>query len=140
MNPMKIDNFFSKLSHPDLGLLIIRLVFGLYIAASGIILLQGGTDKYHWLGQQLGIFGITFAPTFWGFLAAFIEAVGGLMMLFGFLFRPVQLLLFFVMIVATAYHFNAGDDLMGATAIPALLAAVFLGLLFLGAGKYSVSK
>ena len=137
---MKIDTMFEKLNNPDLGLFVLRLVTGVYIAAHGISLLQGGSDEYTWLGQQLEVFGITFAPTFFGFLAAFVEAVGGLMMVLGFLFRPTQLLLFIVMVVATAYHINAGDELMGAVAFPGILGSIFLSLMLLGPGKYSIAK
>jgi putative oxidoreductase len=137
---MKINDAFSKFDKPDVGLLILRVITGAYIAANGVYLLQGGTDTYQWLGQQLSAFGLTYAPTLWGFLAAFIQAIGGLMMIFGFLFRPVQLLLFIVMIVATVYHVNQGDDLLKVTALSGIMATIFLSLLFMGPGKYSVDK
>ena len=137
---MKLTAFFEKFDRPDVGLFILRVIVGIYMTAHGIFLLQGGSETYNWLGQQLAVFGVTFAPTLWGFLAAFIETVGGIVIIVGFLFRPVQLLLFIVMVVAIVYHVNNGDDIYKVIAFPGILAAVFFAFLFLGPGKYSTDK
>jgi putative oxidoreductase len=83
--------------------------------------------------------GITFAPAFWGFMAGFAEAVGGLCLILGIFYIPACILLFTTMVVATAKHLGQGDSIMGAShAIEAGI--LFLSLTFIGPGKYRVSK
>jgi putative oxidoreductase len=81
--------------------------------------------------------GVTAFPVFWGFMAAMTEVFGGLFLLLGFLTRLSSGLLAFVMLVAALMHLDAGDGLKGAGhAIE--LGTVFLGLMFVGAGKYGL--
>jgi hypothetical protein len=39
---------------------------------------MGGVQSWQWLGSQMSHVGITFAPQFWGFLAAASEFFGGI--------------------------------------------------------------
>jgi putative oxidoreductase len=82
-------------------------------------------------------FGINFAPAFWGFLAAFAESVGGLLMALGLFFRPAALLLTGLMAVALATHLVAGDNFMIFGHAMDLL-IVFAASILIGAGKYSL--
>jgi putative oxidoreductase len=111
-----ILNFLNK--HKDVGLLILRLGFGAMFI-------------YH------GNYGITFLPSFWGFMAAFSEFVGGICIILGFFFRPACFLLAFTMATAAFMHLAAGDGLLRAShAIE--VGIVFFSLIFMGPGKYSV--
>ncbi len=76
--------------------------------------------------------GIDVWPTFWGFMAAATEGVGGLLLIIGIFYRPICLLLTFTMIVAASTHFKAGDKFMEKTSRPIELAFVFIGLAFAG--------
>ncbi len=121
------------------ALLIIRLGLGVMMFLHGYPKLLGGVDKWERLGNSMSVLGIDFLPEFWGFMAAFAEAIGGALLLIGWFFRPATLLLLITMIVAALKHLNAGDGIMGAShAIE--LAVVFLGLFIIGPGKYSVDK
>src|SRR5690606_32193144 len=91
------------------------------------------------VGGAMGNLGITFFPTFWGLMAAIAETIGGFLLIIGLAFRPACLLLAFTMFTAALNHLARGDGLMGASQ-PIELFAVFIGLLFIGPGKYSVDK
>jgi putative oxidoreductase len=121
------------------GLLIMRVGLGIMMIMHGYPKLFGGTEKWEKIGGAMTNIGIDFAPTFWGFMAATAEGVGGVLILLGLFFRPTCILIIFTMIIAAITHLSKGDGLMGAShAIE--LAFAFAGLLVLGAGKYSVDK
>ncbi|MFC1631904.1 DoxX family membrane protein [Candidatus Omnitrophota bacterium] len=123
----------------NLGLLILRIGLGLMFIFHGLPKILAGPATWEGLGQALGLFGITFAPKFWGFMAAFAECFGGLCLLLGVLFQPACILLVVTMAVAAAMHLGKGDGLAGAShAIEAGI--VFLGLLFTGPGKFTIWK
>ena len=79
-------------------------------------------------------------PIAWGFLAAVTEGIGGLLLVLGVFYRPTCLFLCFTMIVATLKHFSEGDNFMMVTSHPFELAFVFLGLAFIGPGRFSIDK
>lgn len=132
--------FLGRLSkYSSFGLLIIRAGLGIMMILHGYPKLMGGPEKWAKLGKAMGDLGIDFAPEFWGFMAAFAEGVGGLLLLLGFLFRPATALLIITMVVAAFKHLNGGDSVLDSShAIE--LAVVFLGLFFIGPGKYSIDK
>ncbi len=121
------------------GLLLIRIGLGIMFFMHGYPKLLGGPDRWEGVGSAMGNLGVTFLPMFWGLLAALAETVGGICFLLGLFFRPVALALAFTMLVAALSHLDRGDGLKGAShAIE--LGVVFVGLAFLGPGKYSVDK
>ncbi len=121
------------------GLLIIRIGLGTMFILHGYPKLLGGPDKWEAIGGSMKYLGITFVPSGWGLMAALTETFGGFLLLIGLAFRPVVLLLAFTMTVAATMHIRSGDGLMAASqAIEA--GCVFLGLAFIGPGKYSVDK
>lgn len=119
------------------GLLVLRLGIGAMMIVHGLPKIAGGVAKWTAIGGEMKTLGIDFLPAFWGFMAAATETFGGFLLMIGFLFRPVNLMLLFMMIVAALHHLKNGDGLGGAShAIE--LAILFFSLLFIGAGKYSV--
>ena len=87
----------------------------------------------------MAIFGIEFLPVFWGFMASFSEFIGGICIILGLFFRPICLLLTITMTVASIRHVSRGDGLRGAShAIEDGI--VFLSLIFIGPGKYSLDE
>lgn len=131
---------FEKLgNYKNFGLLIIRVGLGIMFIWHGVPKLAGGPENWEKLGGAMQNVGITFAPAFWGFMAAVIETFGGLLFLIGLAFRPVCLLLVVNLIIAALMHFSKNDGLKGAAhAIED--AITFLGMLFIGPGIYSVDK
>ena len=132
--------YLSKLNqYKDLGLLITRVGLGAMFIFHGYPKLMGGPEGWTGLGASTKFIGITFAPVFWGFMAALVETLGGFLVVIGLAFRPVCALLVFNLVVAAAMHFGMGDGLKGAAhAIED--AVMFAGLFFIGPGKYSVDK
>lgn len=121
------------------GLLILRVGLGAMMMVHGLPKIMGGLDKWTALGGSMKVIGIDFIPTFWGFMAAATESFGGFLLVLGLFFRPVNMLLAFTMLIATLVHFGKGEGILGAShAIE--LAIVFLALIFIGPGKYSVDK
>lgn len=136
MNSKLCESIFSR---PALGLLIIRLGVGIMFIVHGWPKIVGGPEMWRQVGSATSLFGIDFYPVFWGFLAAITEALGGLLIAVGLWFRPAAFLLFGVMVVATAYLYNSGAD-FGLVSHPLKMAFVFLGLVFTGAGAYSLQQ
>jgi putative oxidoreductase len=126
-------------NYKNTGILIMRLGLGIMFMYHGYPKLLGGPEKWAALGSTMKYIGITFMPSFWGLLAAASETFGGFLLLLGLTFRPVCVLLAFTMLIASIMHLKSGDGLMAAShAIE--LCIVFMGLVFVGPGKYSVDK
>lgn len=121
------------------GLLILRIGIGVMFIIHGFPKVAGGPDKWTALGGSMKLIGIDFMPVFWGFMAAVTELFGGFLLILGLFFRPVNMLLVFTMLIATLVHFAKGDGINGAShAIE--LGFVFLSLIFIGPGRYSIDK
>lgn len=125
--------------YKNTGLLIIRIGLGIMFIYHGYPKLLGGPEQWAGIGSAMKNIGITFFPVIWGFMAAITETFGGFLLIIGFAFRPACLVLAFTMLIASLNHLNSGDGLMVAShAIE--MGIVFLGLTFLGPGKYSADK
>ena len=118
----------------DIGLLVLRLGFGLgFLYFHGWSKLVEGPERWLGVGDAMEHVGIPFGYTFFGFLASFAESVGGILIAFGFLFRPAAVLLAGTMFVAWAMELQTGG---GAHTFKNLWVA--LGLALMGPGRYSV--
>lgn len=126
--------------YKNAGLLVIRIGLGLaFLLLHGYPKLVGGPENWKLVGSAMGNIGVGLYPAFWGFMAGLTEAVGGLFLLLGLFYRPTCIFLAFTMFMAALFHIEAGQGLSGAS--HALeMGVVFLGLLFIGPGKYSVDK
>ena len=128
-----IWNHLSR--YRDIGLLLFRLGFGLgFLFFHGWGKLVGGPERWQGVGSAMGIFGIEFGHTVFGFLAAFTESVGGVLIAAGLFYRPIMAMLAFTMFVASARHIAQNDS--PAHAFKNFF--VLIGLLPLGPGKYSL--
>lgn len=122
------------------GLLIIRLGLGfMFIVVHGYPKLMGGPDRWEAVGGAMANLGLGFGAAFWGLAAALTETIGGVLLALGLLFRPTTLILAFVMLVAALSYLSNGTGLFG-SAHPIEVGLVFLGLAFVGPGKYSIDK
>jgi putative oxidoreductase len=130
----------ARVQAVHLGLLVMRLGVGLmFLVAHGGPKLLAGPTLWEQVGGAMAIFGITFYPVAWGFLAAASEGIGGLLLAAGFLTRPAALSMLVTMAVAASMHLSKGDGLKGAShAIE--LGIVFAGLLLTGPGRYSLDR
>lgn len=127
----------SRWSSIDAALLVLRVGIGIsFVFVYGYEKLFGGMDKWVGLGQNMSALGITFWPAFWGFMGAFAEFAGALLVMFGLLTRPALALLIVTMIVAATSHIVglSGGGPWHATE----MLTVFVVLLLTGPGRYSV--
>ena len=123
-------------AHRDTGLLIFRLGFGLcFLFFHGWGKLTGGPETWAGVGGAMSNLGIGFGHTFFGFLAAFVESIGGLMIAAGLFYRPIMAMLGFTMFMASLNHIVSGQ---GSPAHSLKNMFVCFGLLPLGPGKYSL--
>jgi putative oxidoreductase len=127
--------------HVDAALLLVRLGIGLsMLVFHGWGKITGGPEAWERLGGSMENLGITFAPVVWGFLAAFAEAVGSVLLVLGILFRPATFLLAGTMVVAAINHISRPEGTPGAgwgAASHALeLLVIYVALFLAGPGKY----
>lgn len=120
----------------DAGLLLLRIGIGLFIAAAhGWGKISGGPETWTQLGQATQLIGLDILPAFWGFMSAFAEFVCGLLVVAGLLFRPALILLVLNMALAATRHIVTGQ---GSPELALIYGIVFLSLLFIGPGRYSI--
>ena len=127
-------------NYRDAALLFLRLTLGIeYIYVHGWPKLAGGMHRWREVGGAMKYFGIHFWPVFWGFMAAFSETIGVTLFLVGLFFRPSCLSLVITMVVAAVFDYHTKGGLTPAS--HALeLCLVFITLIFVGPGKYSVDQ
>jgi putative oxidoreductase len=131
-----IKNFLDK--YRDAGLLFIRLGIGFgFIFVHGWGKISGGTELWSKIGGSMANLGITFAPVFWGFMASLAEFGGGIMLILGLFTRSTSAFMAFTMLVAFMQHTSKLDPWNKAV-YPMEMFAVFMALIFLGAGKFSI--
>lgn len=121
---------------PSPGLLFFRLFLGAGMIVHGYPKLARGPALWEGLGGVMTGIGVPGPAVFWGFMAAFAEGVGGLLLILGALTTPAALLIAFTMGVA-AFVAHAGDPFSGREkALLYLFGA--LVFVFKGAGRHSV--
>lgn len=125
--------------HRDLGILLLRLGIGLMFVYHGWPKISGGVETWVNLGAAMKFMGIGFAPSFWGFMSASAELFGGILIALGLLTRPIAMIMAFNMVVAVVLKFSTGAGMGGASqAIE--VGIVFLSLILIGPGKYSLDE
>lgn len=141
---MNFMNFWkSKITFPDLGLLLVRLGIGASLLLfHGWGKLMGGSATWEAVGGNMANLGLDFWPGFWGLMAALSESVGSLFLALGVFFRPAAAVLAFTMVVAAARHLSLPEDAPGAGwsgASHALeLLTVYVGLFLTGPGRFTI--
>jgi putative oxidoreductase len=137
----------------DVGLLVTRLGLGFMFAyAHGWGKITAGPAMWEGLGKSIGSLGVpVFLPVFWGFMAAFSEFVGAIMLGLGLFHRVAAFLLLSTMVVATAMHATeaievaegmtqaqaAWEHFQKKTSRPLEMAIIFAGLMIIGPGRVS---
>lgn len=120
----------------EFGLLALRIGVGAAYVVHGSGKMFN-PDGWAGLGGNMAAFGITFAPTFWGFMAAFAEFGGGILFLLGFFFRPAAAMMAFTMLVATTSHLVKGQG-FGDYSHALEMGVVFFGMMLVGPGRLSI--
>lgn len=124
----------------DVGLLVIRVGIGAMFINHGFSKIAGGPEKWEKIGMAIGKLGIDFMPVFWGFMAAGSEFFGGICLVIGLMFRPAATLMLMTMIVAASKHILTVGEGFGMASHAIEAGILFLGLIIIGPGKYSIDK
>ncbi|MFQ6610395.1 MAG: DoxX family protein [Fidelibacterota bacterium] len=124
----------------NIGLLILRIGIGFMFILHGYPKIIGGPEKWVGLGEKaMTAIGIGFGFTFFGLMAALSEFLGGILLILGLATRYACGFLLVTMIIAATLHLSQGDGIMKAShAIES--GVLFLSLIFLGAGKFSIDR
>lgn len=126
----------SLAAYRESGLLIARAGLGIVLLLHGLRKLLPGPTL--WEKLAIGT-GIHVYPVLFGFAAALALAAGGIFLVLGFCFRFACIVLLVTLVAAMRYQTRtvaSFDDLSHAAAA----ACIFLGLLFVGPGKYSLDR
>ena len=133
--------FKQVFKNVNLGLFILRLGIGIMFMVHGfdkMFPVDGDyIGKWTWLGSRMNLVGVTFAPAFFGFMAAVAEFFGGVFLILGLFTRVWSWLLAFTMFIAMLHHLQAGDGISGASHAIELM-VVFVGLAIIGPAKLSL--
>ena len=133
-----LTSFLGK--HKDIGILLLRLTTGAgFVFVHGEGKMFGGPELWTKLGRAMSNYGISFYPAFWGFMAGFTEFFGGILLILGLFTRPAAGLMAFTMLTAAIVHLSRLDP-WNKVITPIEMLGIFLCLLFVGAGKYSLDK
>lgn len=131
----------------DAGLLLLRIWLGsVFLWVHGSPMLFKGDVLKTWqnVGEAIQYWGITWPPPkFWGFMAMLTETGGIILFIIGLLFRPACILLAIVMSVAATHHFMIEKTFPSGLreASHAMeLGILFLSMIFIGPGKYSIDR
>jgi len=121
----------------DIYLLVLRIstayIMFMYHGLGKVI---GGPDRWKGLGEAMGVFGINFFPTFWGFMAMLSESIGSLLVLLGLFTVPSSLILSFTMLVASINNLIYGEF----PEKPLLYILILFTFVVFGSGKYGLDK
>jgi putative oxidoreductase len=129
----------SLRNYSDLGLLVGRVGLGVLYMLHGWPKLAGGQTVWEHYGHAMAAIGIAFLPKFWGLAAGLAEFGGGILLIFGLLFRPACLLMGFNMFVAFLSTYKSGHGFSDYSR-PLEMLFVFLILMLVGPGKHSIDR
>ena len=123
---------------PNLAYLALRVFVGVALFTHGYPKLTGGPDAWRGIGAVMGNIGVPGPAVFWGFMAAFAESVGAIMLAIG-LFAPLAafLIAFTMLIAVFVVH---GSDPFSKMELGLMFLFTSLLFLFKGAGSYSIDR
>lgn len=134
-----MTNTTASSAPTSFGLLVLRVVVGIVFIAHGSqkifeYTLPGTIGSFAGMGVPL--------PEIAGPLVAFVELLGGILLVLGLLTRPVGILLAIDMLVALVLvHLSAGIWVAdGGWEFVAVLGAAALAVAFTGAGRFSLDR
>ena len=129
--------FVSQEQKNNSGLLIMRLGLAAALLVHSLPTLIGGDAAWQSVGRTLNFINIGVPQTLLGFIFLLLAALGGASLLFGYFFRIACIVLFALFGLYFFNYFSIGYKTLMLWS--AGLAAVFLGLVFVGPGRYAIA-
>ncbi len=133
------DIFTSYTNHPDFGKLLLRLTFGILMLFHGVAKINHGVDWIYNLLEAKGL------PGFIAYGAFIGEIIAPILIIIGYFTRPAAMIYAVNIIVATLLvgigkFFTLTQVGAWGLEIEAIYTLAGFCIMFLGAGKYSLSN
>lgn len=129
--------FGSQERKTNAGLLIMRLGLAAALLFHSLPKLIGGASAWHGMGTMLSFINVGLPPTILGLTILLIEALGAISLIFGYFFRIACIVLFSLFGLYFFNYFSINYKTLMLWSIG--IAAVFLGLIFIGPGRYALA-
>ena len=129
--------FGSQERKTNFGLLIMRLGLAVALLSHSLPILIGGGHAWQGVATMLGFINVSVPPTILGVILLLLEAVGAISLLLGYYFRITCLALFIIFSLYFFNYFSIGYKILMLWSLG--IEAVFLGLIFLGPGRYALT-
>jgi putative oxidoreductase len=127
--------FGSQERKTNFGLLIIRLGLAAALLVHSLPKLIGGVHAWQGVGTMLAFINVGPPPSVLGLTILLVEMVGAVSLLFGYFFRIACILLFILFGLYFFNYFSIGYKTLMLWSVG--IATVFLGLFFVGPGRYA---
>jgi len=129
--------FGSQERKNNFGLLIMRLGLAAALLIHSLPTLIGGDAAWQSFGRTLNFINFGVPQKLLGFIFLLLAALGGVSLLFGYFFRIACMVLFILFSLYFFNYFSIGYKTLMLWSVG--LAAVFLGLVFVGPGRYAIA-
>jgi len=129
--------FGSQERKTNFGLLIMRLGLAAALFIHSLPKLLNGSHAWQGHGTMLGFINVGVSASILGFTILLIEALGAVSLLFGYFFRIAGIVLFILFGLYSFNYFSIGYRTLMLWSIG--IAAVFLGLFFIGPGRFALT-
>jgi uncharacterized membrane protein YphA (DoxX/SURF4 family) len=127
--------FGSQERKTNFGLLIMRLGLAAALLTHSLPKLFAGSHAWQGLGTMLGFINVGVSASILGMTILLIEALGAVSLLFGYCFRITCIVLCILFGLYFYNYFSIGYQTLMLWSSG--IAAVFLGLFFIGPGRYA---
>ena len=129
--------FGSQERKTNFGLLFMRLGLAAMLLLYALPKLFGGAGAWKHLGTTLGFIDIGFGPLILGLAVLIVEVAGSISLIFGYFFRIGCAVLFILFGFYFFNYFSIGYKTLMLWSLG--IATVFLGLLYLGPGRFAIA-
>ncbi len=129
--------FGSQEQKNNVGLLIMRLGLAAVLLIHSLPKLIGGAHVWQSVGTTLNFINMGVPQTLLGFIFLLLAALGAVSLLFGYFFRIACIVLFMLFGLYFFNYFSIGYKTLMLWSIG--IATVFLGLFFVGPGRYALT-
>ena len=129
--------FGSQERKTNFGLLIMRVGMAAVLLVHALPKILKGTHNWQSAGTVLNFLDFGLPQTLLGLIILLLEALGAVSLIFGYFFRVACTILFLLFGLNFFYYFSVGYQTLMLWS--AGIAAVFLGFIYVGPGRYAIA-